>query len=358
MPFLRRLATCASLGAVLATLFGAAAPAAAQNAPAPAVRLSGVVYSQYEYWLSDSIGHTNQFDVTRAYLNAIGTFEHGITTRITADIFRPGTAPSLTYRIKYAYFQWLPTPKANVDFRFGATQTPWLDWEENLYTFRMQGTMPMERAGFLTSSDLGVAMDFFATDKGLLNGSLGIYNGEGYGNPPGGKFFDYEARASVRLLKSDDASPQGGLRLTGYGHVGRLDAFGGPPRNRFIGQASYRSKLITLAGEYGYGRNGFAPSATNPDPPNISGRVLAAFGVLNVPSSAVQLLARVDHFTPNTAVSDSSNTRFIGGVAYRISPNLRVLGDIDAVSYSQTAPLAASVQAQKSKLLFQTEFTF
>jgi len=353
--------------AFMAIALLAAAPAAAQN-PAPAAapaqqlnaptfRFGGVVYSGYEYWMSDSLGHTNQFDLQRAYMNAIATFGPGVTTRITVDVFRPSTTPSLAYRIKYAYFQWLPSLTGPVGFRFGVTQTPWLDWEETLYGFRMQGSMPMERAGFITSSDIGAAMDFATKDKGLLNGTVGVYNGEGYANPPGGKFLDYEARASLRLLKSNDASPQGGLRLTGYGHLGRVDALGGPLRNRAIGELSYKSKLFTLAGEAGMGKTGSAGTATV-HPPEISGSVLAAFGVLNVPQSNWQVLARLDHFTPNTDVSDSTSTRFIAGVAYRISPNVRVLGDIDAVSYNQTAPLAAAVQAQKSKFLFQTEFTF
>ncbi len=349
-----------ALTAFIALALLAARPAAAQNAPAPpTIKLGGVVYSQFEYWASDSVNHTNQFELQRAYLNAIGTFGPKILTRITADVFRPASAPSLDYRIKYAYFQWLPDTAAPVAFRFGVTQTPWLDWEESLYGFRMQGSMPMERAGgFLTASDLGLAMDFFTSDKGLFNGSIGVYNGEGYGNAPGGKFLDYEARASVRLLKSDDPSPQGGLRLSGYGHVGRLDAFGGPPRDRWIGEASYRSKLLVLAAEAGWARTGLASTTANPNPATVDARVLAAFGVLNIPNSGAQILLRVDRFNPNTAVSDTSNTRFIGGLAYRISPNVRVLGDIDALSYDQAAPLPAPLQAQKTKLLFQTEFVF
>ncbi len=354
MRFLRRPLMAASF----VTVLFAAGPLWAQGTPAaaPAVKLGGVVYAQLEYWASDSIGHTNQFDVTRAYLNAIGSFDHGVTTRITADVFRPAAAPSLEYRLKYAYFQWQPSKTAPVDFRFGETQTPWLDWEEGLYGFRMQGTMPMERAGYLTSSDLGVAMDFFNKDK-AFNGSFAIMNGEGYGNLPGGKFLDYEARASVRLLKTDDASQQGGLRLTGYGHVGRLDAFGGPARNRWIGELSYKSKVVTLVGEAGFAKTGVAPTTAAPNPATPNGRVLAAFGVVNLPNSAVQLLARVDRLDPNTAVDNDASTRFIGGVAYRISPNVRVLADLDAVSY-QAATLSAANQAQKTRLLFQSEFVF
>ncbi len=98
----RRRQKSAALGLPLTLLaLLAAAPLAAQNAPAPpAVSVSGVVYSQYEYWPSDSLNHTSQFDLQRAYLNAIGRFGPKILTRITADVFRPGAAPSLDYRIK------------------------------------------------------------------------------------------------------------------------------------------------------------------------------------------------------------------------------------------------------------------
>lgn len=381
MQFQRLLSGFTGAG-VLATIVCAgllpARPLSAQNpagnAPAgqttPAVKLTGVVYAQGEYWPSDSANHTNQFDVTRAYLNALGTFGKGISTRVTADIFRSSTNTDKTlgYRLKYAYVQWLPSANAPVDLRFGMTQTPWVDWQEALYGFRMQGTVPLERAGFETSSDIGLAMDFFNGDKGV-NGSIAVVNGEGYANPPGGRFLDVEGRASVRLLKSDDPGVAGGLRLTGYGRWGRVDVRGGPPRNRGVGELSYKSKLFTLAGEAAVIRNGVTAAGGGPD---VHALLLAGFGVLNIPNTPVQLLARVDHLDPNTRSSSATtactnatrsdcdaSTRFIGGVAYRISPNLRVLGDVDAVSYqAPTSVLTAAQYAQRTKLLAQAEITF
>ncbi|HET7321657.1 MAG TPA: hypothetical protein VFI96_04110, partial [Longimicrobiaceae bacterium] len=100
----------------LTSVFAAAASAQADTtaidtvtaAPAaPALMVGGVVYSQYQYLLSDSADHSNQFDLTRAYLELRGTFAHGISTRVTADIHRDPTG-SLGYRLKYAYFQWRP----------------------------------------------------------------------------------------------------------------------------------------------------------------------------------------------------------------------------------------------------------
>ncbi len=345
-------------------------PAPKAQQTTPTVRLSGVAYAQFEYWASDSVNHTNQFDVTRAYVNAIGTFEHGVSTRITADVFRNSAgASSLLYRLKYAYFQWLPSPGANVDFRFGMTQTPWIDWEEGLYGFRMQGTMPMERAGYLSSSDLGLTMDYFAKDKGLLNGSVGVFNGEFYSNAPGGKFLDYEARGSLRLLKSDDPSIYGGLRLSGYAGIGRIDNIvGGKPRNRYVAMLSYKSKVIILAGQADFAKTGqpFTTSGTPPVTvdtiPDFNARQFAGYGIVSIPNSAVQLLARVDYLDPRTDRPDDASTRFIAGIAYKISPNLRVLGDIDAVKYQDNATalklFGASTYLQRTKLLFQTEFTF
>lgn len=322
-------------------------PASTPGQSAPTVKVSGVVYAQFEYWAKDSVAHTNQFDVTRAYLNALGNFSHGVSTRVTVDVFRnSGANTSLAYRLKYAYVDWKPQPTSPVDFRFGLTHTPWIDWQESLYGFRMQGPVPMDRYGYLTSSDYGLSMNFATKDQ-AVNGTVGAYNGEGYGSAPGGRFLDYEARASIRLLPSDDNSPRGGLRVSGYAGLGRTDVVGGPARNRYVAEASYKSKLITLAAE-----GGFAKSDT------VNGRVLSAFGVLNVPGSPVQLLARVDRLDPSTDVDGDASTRFIGGVAYNISSNLRVLGDVDAVSYQDLTKQSAANQRQRSKLLFQTEINF
>jgi hypothetical protein len=345
MRLSRRLVTTGPFAAAAALML-AAAPGSAQQSP-PAVRVNGVVYAQFEYWANDSLAHTNKFDVTRAYVNVLGSFARGVSTRVTADVFRnSGANTSLAYRLKYAYVDWKPQPTSAVDFRFGLTQTPWIDWEEGLYGFRMQGPVPMDRSGYLTSSDYAISMNFQSKDN-ALNGTVGVYNGEGYGSAPGGRFLDYEARASFRLMPSDDNSSRGGLRVSGYAGLGRVDVVGGPTRNRFVGMASYKSKLILLAGEAG-----FAKTDT------VNARVLAGYGVLNVPKSDVVLLARVDRVDPNTSADNDASTRFIGGVGYRISPNLLLLGDVDAVSYQDLASQSASAQAQRTRFLFQGEFSF
>ena len=173
----------------------------ARTASAQEVRVGGVVYSQYEFLLSDSEGHGNAFDVKRAYLDVRGSFAERVGTRVTADIHRQADG-SLGYRLKYAYFTWQPEDSP-LTFKFGQIHTVWLDWEEGLWDYRMQGTMPIERYGYTSSSDLGAGVDG-AWDDQKLNVQLAVHNGESYHGAEGDKHKDVSARASYRLSPSDD----------------------------------------------------------------------------------------------------------------------------------------------------------
>src|SRR5262245_48460604 len=211
----------------------------------PELTIGGVIYGQYAYALRDpaGTGHANNFDVTRAYLNFFGRFSNGVGGRVTGDIYR-NTDGALAYRLKYGYASWNPN-KSALTYKFGMTQTPFVEYDENLWEYRMQGQDATERGGYMSSSDFGLATD------GTWNGEMGtltagVYNGEFYSKAPGDKHKDVEARVSVRLAPSDDAGRYGGFRLTGFGAVGKPT--GGGVRNRYLGEVSWRSKRLTLAG--------------------------------------------------------------------------------------------------------------
>ena len=315
---------------------------------APTVTVGGVAYAQYVYQLKDTANHFNNFDVTRAYINVIGKFAYGIGTRVTADIYR-NTDGSLAYRLKYAYATWTPE-KSALTFKFGLLHTPWLDWEEHLWDYRMQGQMAMERTGYLSSADFGAGIDGnWGFDK--VNMQMGIYNGENYNKPVGDKQKDLMGRVSVRLLGTDQGGRDGGLRLTGYGQVGKPTS--GGRRHRFIGMLSYRSKVVTLAAEYAATKD----TASAPVSGLKKGRVISAFGVLRVPKSKVQIIGRFDSTDPNTKVDNDRTSRIIAGLAYQFSDNLRVLGDFDHLTY-QGGTTTPALEAVRSQALFQIQFTF
>ena len=349
------LAAAAALGA---------APLAAQ-APAPAapqVTVTGVVYGQFQYDLKDSVGaagvskgRQNQFSIKRAYINVIGKLSGGVYTRITADILPSGTTNQV-YRLKYAYAAWTPDGSA-LTYKFGLIHTPWLDWEEALWDYRMQGAMATERGGYVTSSDFGAGIDG-KWNNDQVNGQLTFVNGEGYAGGTGDNRKDVQLRVSVRVANTDDASRVGGLRVTGYAGIGK--ASGGGDRNRFIGLVSYKSKQFTLGGEFASVKDTVSPVGA--DSLNLGGgvgakgTVLSAFGVFHLPNSSVAAIARVDVIDPNTTTNPNKLTRFIGGLSYQVTANLRMLADLDLLSFEATPRNQTTATRQQG--LVQMQFTF
>ena len=316
--------------------------------PAPQVTVGGVAYLQYVYQLKDTANHNNNFDVTRAYINVIGRFAGGVSTRVTADVNRPAGDNSLRYRLKYAYVAYTPQG-SSLTYKLGQIHTPWIDWEEALWDYRVQGQMAMERGGYMSSSDFGLGVDGnWNADR--INMQVGIYNGESYSGGPGDQRKDLMGRVSVRLSPTDDASRVGGLRVSGYGQYGKPT--GGGTRSRLLGMVSYRTKQITLAGEYAFTKD----SSTAGPTPKVSGGVASVFGVYHLSNSKVALLARVDLTDPNTDTGNNRLTRFIGGASYQLAPNLRLLADLDMLSY-QATPTPAQ-EAVRSQAYFQAQFNF
>jgi hypothetical protein len=367
-----------TLAAGLCLAAVAAAPLAAQ------VSVGGVVYAQYQYQLAkdtlkadSNIQHINNFDITRAYINVTGRFAGGVATRVTADIFTNSNIPgSRAYRIKYAYVTWTPEGSA-LTYPNGEIHTPWLDWEEALWDYRMQGQMAMERGGYMSSSDFGAGVDG-KWNSDQFNFQVGVYNGENYSGALGDQSKDFMARASYRLLATDDGSRIGGLRLTGYAGLGTPSS--GGTRNRFIGMISYRSMDLTLAAQYASttdtttGGNTTTAGGATGAVGKKTGSVISAYGVFHFPSTRFSVLGRVDITDPNTcspatpavaacpaSAGTDKQTRIIAGASYQLSPNLRLLADVDLLSYqSGFAPSAGNYDsyANRQSAFFQAMFTF
>src|SRR5436853_3552385 len=321
--------------AVVAAAAGAVPLTAQQTAPPPPqVTVGGVVYGQYLYQLKDSLGagDQNQFSIQRAYINVVGKFSGGLQTRVTCDL-QPNGGGNQMLRLKYAYAAWTPTGSA-LTYKLGLLHTPWLDWEEALWDYRMQGTMVLDRTGYATAADFGAGIDGKWKDD-IVNGQVTVVNGEGYSGGPGDKRKDAQARLSVRVATTDDNSRVGGLRLTGYAGVGKYT--GGGDRNRFVGMLSYRSKVFTLAGEVAATKDTISPVPITGTSTNPTGRVISGFGVYHVPNSGVALIARVDVVDPNTSVSGDRQTRVIGGISYPGTPNPRGPAGGEHPSYATAA---------------------
>lgn len=311
----------------------------AQTPAAPQLTVSGVGYAQWNYNLSGD-QHLNAFDVTRTYVNFNGKFAGGVSTRVTPDIYRNGDG-TLGYRLKYGYVAYQPNANG-ITWKFGLIQTPWVGREEDLWGYRMQGPVAVDRAGVLSSADFGLSADAKLAN-GRFDLNAGIYNGEGYKVAEADQRKDFMVRGSYLLGRTDDNSAAGGFRLSGYAGIGK--AAGGADRNRYVGQLSYATTRFTLAGDYVMVENG-----------DVSGRVLSGFGVVRFANSKWAVIGRVDQYDPDTDTSDDASTRVIAGASYQVSPNLRLLGDVDLLSHEAGDP-DLSVDP-RNQALVQLQFTF
>jgi hypothetical protein len=118
---------------------------------------------------------------------------------------------------------------------------------------------------------------------------------------------------------------------------------------------SYRTRLLTLAGVAAVAKDS---ALTTPVSAERKGRVFSTFGVLRVPpSSKLQFIGRLDLVDPNTDADDDRQTRVIVGVGYQLTPNLRLLADLDKVSY-QGGVTTPALEVVRSQALFQVQVTF
>jgi hypothetical protein len=335
-----RLAFRALAAVALSALTASTVLAQASAQQAPQVSVTGVVYTQYQY--SDApIAAKSTFDMTRAYVNVLGRFSNGITTRVTTDIIPSAGAPGQVIRLKYAFAAWTPTG-SSLTYKLGMIHTPFVDYEETLWDYRMQGTIAVDRNGHngqitMTSADIGFGVDGHWNGE-QVNAQFALVNGEGYSNGTGDFRKDVEARVSVRLQPTNDNSRVGGLRATGYVGIGKLTG-SGFDRNRYLGQLSYRTNQYTVAGEF-----------VSMKTAALTGSIISAFGVYHLTASKVAFIGRVDVVDPDKNIAGNNTTRIIGGASYQLSPNVRMLADIDRVKPSGGTAI--------NQFLIQAQFVF
>lgn len=340
------------LGATL--LGGLARTAAAQTT------VDGLVYTSYRFGLTKDTSLTpdarpNNFELDRAYLNVRSKSAGGITTRVTLDVDgRRAAANQQSIRLKYAFVDWKPEGSA-ITWRLGMQNTPIVGYIEDVWGYRMQGTVAVDRYRYQSSSDIGVAAEGSWKSQ-AITAHAGVFNGEGYNGAPGDHRKDAAARVSVRVLSTDNESRTGGLRVTGFASIGRAN--GGAVRNRYLGLLTYQTKALTLGAEYWFTTDSTVADAET------DGRIVSLFATHQREGSPFGLMARLDQWDPNTAASPaafdaaaSRQTRMIAGVSYQLAKNVRLLLDADVVSPQGTA-VPNSFEAANRSVYVHTEIKF
>lgn len=346
-------------------------PAASHTPPddTPSIKVGTVIYANYTYQdeptTKDADGNAinpSSFEVSRAYINVTGNLHHLVSFRVTPDIAgRFGTSVSstltgglpdekitttgstnydgnLVFRLKYAFGQfnlddWLPKGSW---VRLGQQQTPYLDFFEGIYRYRFQGTTFVEREGYITSSDPGLAAHV-SLPNNYGDVHFGVYNGDGYSKAEANNQKSFQIRGTLRPLPKESVLK--GLRLTAFYDADHYIKNG--PRDRFIGSATFEHQYVNLGFDYF--------TATDQTSGLPTGKKVEAEGwsFWVTPRTKVGLegLFRYDDTKPAknvTATAGAQRKRTIIGVAYWFKSEKKdsaaIMADYESVDYD--TPLA------------------
>jgi len=312
-----------------------ATPATAQVTPAAgytppddtqSIRVGAVLFYDFTATTSpkgkDADGNTitqNVFNVGRAYINITGNVSHRVAFRITPDIARETNASSslsgsLEYRIKYAYAQfnfddWTGDWKTTWA-RLGIQQTPYVDYYEGIYRYRFQGTVFVERDGFLTSSDAGASFHT-SLPNNFGEVHVGIYNGEGYSRVEVNDQKAIQIRGTVRPFAQTSSVIARGLRVTAFYDDDHYVK--GGDRKRFVFNTMFEHAHVTAGFDYLNASDEASISTTKIDGDGWSVFVTPFF---KSRGDGLEALVRLDHLTPDSTRSTQDRERTIAGVSY------------------------------------------
>src|SRR4051812_35540528 len=287
-------------------------PASPPVAPAPApaatvsipVDFSGVLYANYQYRGEKGTSKSqNKFDLERTYLTFRMPAGDRASIRVTLDVFQQGTTPNDAFyrgwviRAKYAYLQYdlIKSASWNANIRGGLLHNVVIDHIEGFWP-RWISQTAVERAGFFSSSDAGVATlwtlpnkfgEFYAT----------VTNGPGYTSRETDRFKDYSARLSITPLSGSSNKIFETLAITGWTYVGAVASSfvnGGAgqigpvgsslPRTRAGIFAGFRDPRFSAGAEWDSRKDARETGANTLPAPRVevdsTGRLVAGFAVL------------------------------------------------------------------------------
>jgi hypothetical protein len=325
----------------------------AKPAPPPPVSVpvdfSGVIYANYQYRVDQGAPNpSNKFDLERAYLTFRMPAGDRASIRITADVFQQtGNGPDAFYRgwvirAKYAYLQYdlLKSAYWNANIRGGLLHNVVIDHIEQFWP-RWISQSPVERAGFFSSSDAGLATLWTLPSKwGEIYAT--IVNGPGYTSRETDRFKDYAARLTLTPLSRSDNRVLRTLALSGWTYVGatastfvnggagQIGPIGSSmPRTRYGVFLGVRDPRLSMGTEWDTRKDGRDAGLNTLVSPRTefdsTGRLLSGFATIkpfqlfNAQSTfPLGLVGRWDRLKPNNDTDAFINT-VIAGLTWDIN---------------------------------------
>lgn len=162
-----------------------AAPEAAPPAPAPAFRISGLVYADYYYVAEshreDLAGH-NGFWIRRLYLSYDHTLSKSLSVRVRLEANSKGDFESSGVNTPFLKDAWLKWAFGAHALTFGLAPTPNIGFVEDFQGYRSVEKSPVDLYRWDSSRDLGLALQGGLGEGRRTSYFLQVGNGSGTGS--------------------------------------------------------------------------------------------------------------------------------------------------------------------------------
>ena len=286
----------------------------------------------------------NQFVLKRGYFTIKTKMNDIFSVRYTQDITldKEGSdAGNVEIRLKYLYLKIKLDQFDlinNSHLELGLVHRPWLDFEQSINKYRVQGKMFLERYSIINSADFGifytgliggkVGKDYQSTVTNKNPGkygsySIGIHNGGGYHAIEQNNNKTLEGRFSLRPLY--EIYP--GLQLTyafTYGKANiesNLSDF-----NMNLLYLSSETRLGSFTGTYYTGNGDYGGKYIDEQNNSLAHTGYSLFGELKIPDTKISIFGRLDDFVLDDNLEERNT--YIGGVSYSFLKS-KVLFNVD-----------------------------
>ncbi len=315
-------------------------------AAANAFTVESTIFADYtsassSYKTQNQLDAVNGFHFTRTYLTFKDQVSDGVKVQLTFDQKDLGSVASGgAVFVKYAFAD-LKLGEVTT-LRAGQIPTPYLYYEDSLWTYRYAFKTFADLNNVTPTTDLGLAFTGNPAEGGL-GYYIGIFNGEGFQKTPNGRGFNIGGRLDYRIgnfgivgyySSETDHSNGAGTAVTGYNPT------------RAIGLLYYKDDTFTLAGQYLSADDGPATTAASTNPTFLSGTGYSFWGHTKLfGSEALRAVLRYDSIRPKNTYTVDQQT-LIYGISYRIARTTEV--GLFGESVSNSANISGQSDSQFS----------
>ncbi len=304
--------------------------------------IHGHWFLSYQY---QHLANRHNITLKRGYVTFIQKLNNLFSVRFTQDITldkEGDDAGNIEMRLKYCYIKISPK---NIDilknsyFEIGMVHRPWLDFEQGINTYRVQGTMFLERIGMYNSADFGAT--FISLIGGEINkefqkktdtrqigriGSIaiGIYNGSGYHAIEKNNNKTFESRVTLRPLYK--IAP--GIKISYNAAYGKGNNKENPDFHLNSFFLSHESSYSIVTAQYYKGKGNSSGSLSDTTGKAYKNKGYSFFSEFKIPKTKLAIFGRYDYFFSNQDINIKSQ-RWIGGISYYFYKKSKFLLDID-----------------------------